>query len=205
MNKLIIQKNSEHVKGAFEDESTKKIALLFTNPTKSKLDISFNLSSTGSSLELLLLFYGLNGDNFNIDLNVHHTAPQTFSRISVLSVLNDESVLNCAGSVFVKGTAVEADTFLRCDSLLLSNKSKVMAVPSLEIETNDVKAGHSASIGRVDDEKLFYFLSRGFSEEQAKQLLVEAFLSSAVNVFKGIPPEEASRLKEEMMEIGALA
>ncbi len=60
--------------------------------------------------------------------------------------------------------------------LLLDKKSSAVAEPKLEIENNEVKASHAASVGKIDDDQIFYLKSRGIDEEEAKSIIVEGFL-----------------------------
>ncbi len=95
------------------------------------------------------------------------------------AVVEDGGLLELYGKIKVMQTAVGTDTFLRQRVLLLGEKSRAVVVPELEIQTNEVKAGHAASIGRIDEEQLFYLMSRGLSKSEATKLLVKAFLDES--------------------------
>lgn len=87
------------------------------------------------------------------------------------------------GLISIGKNASQTESYLKINSLVLGGNAKVEVLPKLEINTNDVKAGHGAAISRINDEELFYLMSRGLSEVQAKKLildgLVEAFLDRA--------------------------
>jgi Fe-S cluster assembly protein SufD len=202
MSKLLIQKNPSKFKESLAKGESKKIVLIYSeDPSESQIENVFDISSANSDLELLLLFAGQGHSKFNIKLQVRHLAPSSRSRITLKAILGEESALNCTGNVFVSGEARKTDTYLQCESLLLSEKAKVKAIPSLEIIASDIKAGHSASIGRVDDEQLFYLLARGFHLEKARKMLVEAFLLDTVNSFTDLSDSDIDLLKTELMEI----
>lgn len=84
--------------------------------------------------------------------------------------------LELIGKIQVTKKARGTETFLRQKVLLLGEGARAITKPELEIETQEVKAGHAASIGQVDEEQLFYLMSRGLSKKEATKLLVEAFL-----------------------------
>ena len=91
-------------------------------------------------------------------------------------VVEDEASASLAGKIAIAKNVSGVEAFLRYKILLLGERSRVEVVPQLEIESNEVKAGHAASIGRVDEEQLFYLMSRGILRSEAIELVVEAFL-----------------------------
>ena len=94
---------------------------------------------------------------------------------------------------------------LKCDSLLLDDKSKANTIPALEIDENDVSAGHEATTGKISDEQMFYCGSRGIEPDTATGMIVNGFIEPIV---KELPLEyavEMNRLIElEMEEAGAV-
>ncbi|OGJ42856.1 hypothetical protein A3I58_01780 [Candidatus Peregrinibacteria bacterium RIFCSPLOWO2_02_FULL_39_10] len=80
---------------------------------------------------------------------------------------------------------------------MLSQNAKVETIPSLEIETNDASAGHAASMGKIDDEMLFYLLSRGINEKTGKKILIKAFLEKD---FDKIEYENTKKILDEKIE-----
>ncbi len=143
----------------------------------------FRLTAPGSSLELLVIFIGRNSQNLKMDLLVEHLSPQTSANIAFKAVLSGNSKVEFTGNLRVPGIAQKSDTFLKCDTLLLSPGAQSKTVPSLEIVANDVKAGHAASSGKPEEEALFYLMSRGLSLSSAQKLLVESFLTNSLKVF----------------------
>jgi Fe-S cluster assembly protein SufB/Fe-S cluster assembly protein SufD len=97
--------------------------------------------------------------------------------VEVRAVVEDNGVLKLKGMILIKENAVGANAFLRFKVLLLGKNARAEVDPGLEILTNDVKASHAASVGQVDEEQLFYMMSRGLSKKEAVKLIVEAFLS----------------------------
>src|SRR3989344_9349435 len=73
------------------------------------------------------------------------------------------------------------DDFLEMRLLLLDSKSQAVAEPKLEIEANEVKASHAATVGKIDEEELFYLQSRGVKRTEAEKLVIDGFLSEVVS------------------------
>lgn len=97
--------------------------------------------------------------------------------ILIKVVIEDGGELQAKGRLKISKKVKDIDVFLRYRVLLLGENAKARVEPELEIESNEIKAGHAASIGRVDQEQLFYLMSRGFNKKEAVKLIVEAFLN----------------------------
>jgi len=82
------------------------------------------------------------------------------------------------------------------DSLLLSRTASITAIPALEINTNDVKVGHGASVSNLNEENLFYLTSRGLDPDEARKLMVRGFVSEVTDRLADLP-----ELKEEVMSL----
>lgn len=126
--------------------------------------------------ELLGLFIGKNNDLVKTSIKLVHKKPGIHSNILIKAVLWDNSRFDFEGDLIIEKGAKSTNTYLKADILILSDKASARAVPSLEIKEDDVKAGHGATIGRVDDEQLFYLISRGLSKKNAEKIIVEGFI-----------------------------
>jgi Fe-S cluster assembly protein SufD len=98
------------------------------------------------------------------------------------------------GLVKIKKGSIGANAWFSANLLLLSKKAKGRAVPSLEILENDIKAGHATTVGKVDDQELFYLMSRGLSKIKARDLIIQGFLSGFLQEF----PD--GKIKEEALK-----
>ena len=105
-----------------------------------------------------------------------HNAPNTRSDLLYKDVLRDRSRVIWRGMIKVDPDAQRTDGYQRSDALLLSDTSRVDAIPGLEIEADDVRCTHGATAGRVDEEQLFYGMCRGLSEHEAMHMIVGGFL-----------------------------
>ena len=153
-----------------------------------------------SNLEVLEIFLGNGKDHYQQNWKIVHEGVNARSRFYLNSVMMGQSNLDFQGDVFIPAAGRYGDTYLRFQSLLLSDKARAKAIPALEIVAHEVKAGHAASIGRVDDELLFYLESRGFNRAYAEQMLVEAFLKDGLKQLSSIEEGKMLELERILME-----
>lgn len=111
-----------------------------------------------------------------LEVYITHAAPNTKSNVNVRAVLSGKSTFAFRGNVKIEKGAKGADAYLRSDVLLFDEAKMGDDTPALEILEKEVKAGHAATIGKVDENMLFYLMSRGLSRKQAEKLLVQGFI-----------------------------
>ena len=111
---------------------------------------------------------------------VDHIAPGCHSRQVYKGVLDRQSRGVFQGKVHVLRDAQKTDGYQLSRALLLSPRAEIDARPELEIYADDVKCSHGATAGKLDDDLLFYLLSRGILRHEARRMLIEAFLSEAI-------------------------
>lgn len=137
-----------------------------------------NAKGQNSHCQCIFFVLGTNNSSFNAKIEAIHSAPQTQIKAHIRSALTDKSSCAIEGAWKIEKNAHGADTYFSHHTLLLSPDASAKTAPFLEIKTDDVKAGHSASVGKVDEDALFYLLSRGLSETQARALLVQGFFET---------------------------
>jgi Fe-S cluster assembly protein SufD len=111
---------------------------------------------------------------------VAHDAPNCASRQVIKSVLDDHARGVFQGRIEVARAAQKTDGYQMNQALLLSGNAEMDTKPELEIFADDVKCSHGASIGALDSEQIFYLRSRGIPENQARSMLIRAFLNEAL-------------------------
>ncbi len=114
-------------------------------------------------------------------VTVEHKAPNCRSSQNYRSVATDKSVGVFQGKIHVHKEAQKTDGYQMAKSLLLSQQATINVKPELEIYADDVKCSHGATTGQLDEEALFYLRSRGIPEAEARDLLVQAFLSEVID------------------------
>lgn len=126
--------------------------------------------------------YMLNGNqHHDTHSTIDHALPNCVSHQTYKGVLNDKSRGVFNGKVFVRENASGTDAQQSNKNLLLSTEARVDTKPQLEIFNDDVKCSHGATVGQLEDEELFYLLSRGISENLAKNLLTYGFAEEIIN------------------------
>lgn len=121
------------------------------------------------------LYVAHNKQHLDNQMRVRHGAPNCESRQYYKGIMNDQSRGVFTGRIIVDKAGRGTDAIQTNRNMLLSDDARVNARPQLEIYADDVKCTHGATTGRVDDEAVFYFRSRGLSEEVARAMLVYAF------------------------------
>lgn len=121
------------------------------------------------------LFFGTAQQQFDIEVNALHNSKNSHSNLITKGVLDGKSKAIYHGLIKIKENAIGSNGYQKDDTLLLSEEAEADAIPNLEIENNEVKCSHGASIGQIDSEKLFYIMSRGIPKEMAIKKSVEGF------------------------------
>jgi Fe-S cluster assembly protein SufD len=147
----------------------------------SRHDIDLKFTAEGGEA-LVDGLYMLNGSQHHDTHSIiDHTVPNCTSHQSYKGVLNDESRGVFNGKVFVRENARGTDAQQSNKNLLLSNDARVDTKPQLEIFNDDVKCAHGATVGQIEEEELFYLLTRGLPENLARNLLTYGFAEEIIN------------------------
>jgi len=141
-----------------------------------KHEIKLSLNKEGERLEWLGIIDAREEGEYELDLVMTHLASDTYGRVMVKGVAENGARVKVKGLVRIEKQAQNTDSFLSMKILLLDKKSAAIAKPELEILANQVKASHSASVGKIDEEQLFYLASRGVGASEAKNVIVRGFL-----------------------------
>ncbi len=110
-----------------------------------------------------------------------HEVPNTASDLLYKNSLDDESRTIFSGLIRVNPGAHKTDAYQKVRNLLLSDDAEANSAPGLEIEADDVRCTHGATSGQVEEEELFYLMSRGISKKQSQKLIVHGFLQEAID------------------------
>lgn len=132
--------------------------------------------------EVLGIISAMEPGDYKVRVVSDHRASNTFGRIVIKGVAANGVRVTVDGMVKIGKEARKTDSFLEMRILLLDKKSSAVAEPKLEIENNDVRASHAATVGKIDEEQIFYLNSRGVDTDEAKRLIVEGFLKEVEEV-----------------------
>ncbi|MCR5641124.1 MAG: Fe-S cluster assembly protein SufB [Lachnospiraceae bacterium] len=146
------------------------------------------LNGDNSRCEFTGVTFAGEGQNLDTGTKVVHVGKNTSSYINTRSISKSDGISTFRSSVVVGPKAKGSKSAVSCESLMLDPQSQSDTIPAMDIRTDDVDIGHEAKIGRISDDVVFYLMSRGMSEEDAKALIVSGF---ADNVSKELPLEYA--------------
>ena len=163
-----------------------------------KNEINCNLNDEYSSAFINGIINLRDKQHHEIKTNVNHLAENTKSYQLIKSVLNDSSKGVYQGKIFVDPSAQKTDGYQLSKAILLNENSEFNAKPELEIYADDVKCSHGSTSGSLDDDAIFYLMSRGISKKSAYKLLINGFL---LDVVEKITDAEIKYLILELMGV----
>jgi len=164
---IIVKKNAEV-----------KIFTCHTNSTSENVQIF--LSEPGATSKLFTLFSAKNEDKITLQGTCIHQASDTHSNMVVKGIVKDSAIAKYDGLVKVKENAKGCTGYQQEHTLLLGDEAQATIIPNLEIANDDVQCSHGATIGRIDEEQLFYLTSRGIPKKEAIKLLITGFFETII-------------------------
>ena len=145
-----------------------------------RVDLNARLLGPGANSDMLGLYFGDDDQHFDFNTSQDHVAEHTSSDLLYKGALDGASRAAFRGIIRVLPGAQGTDAYQTNRNLLLSPESRADSLPNLEIEADDVKCSHGATVGQLDDEAKFYLMSRGLSLIQAERLVVLGFLGEVL-------------------------
>jgi FeS assembly protein SufD len=142
----------------------------------SRYKVDSVMKGPGASAEDVEIIFGIGNQSFDVTSNLIHYGMNSRGRVLVKSVMKDRSKSLFKGMIKIGKDAKASESYLAGHAILLDKGAKSDAIPGLEIETNEVKATHSASVAQLDESQIFYLMSRGLNREGAKREIVSGFL-----------------------------
>jgi Fe-S cluster assembly protein SufB len=138
------------------------------------------LRGSGAHGEVLSIGYAGEGQHQDTGAKMIHSAPNTTSTVTSKSICRNGGRAGYRGIVHVDRGATGAQSFVRCDSLILDSTSMTETHPYVEVGELDARIRHEATVSRVDDDQLFYMMARGLTEEQATSMLIAGFVEPVI-------------------------
>ena len=175
--KAIIGKNAQvdWVTGSFGS----KISMLYP--------LSY-LAGEGAKTEYTGISFAGAGQNLDTGFKVIHDAPNTSSVINAKSISKSDGICTYRSLVRINENAKGSKSSVSCESLMLDDTSRSDTIPVNDVRTDEVEFSHEASIGKISEKTIFYLMTRGLSEEDAKAMIVRGF---AYPISKELPMEYA--------------
>jgi len=173
--------------------------MVFVQLHGGEIDNTINIDLNGPHAECLLngLYLTDAKQLMNNHVTLRHNVPDCYSNQLFKGILEDEGITRFGGLIYVAPDAQHTEAFQANHNLLLSDTAKAFAKPQLEIYADDVKCSHGATVGRLNEDELFYLRTRGVSEDEARLLLQMAF---AFEVLKNITDDDLRERMESLVE-----
>lgn len=146
------------------------------------------LNGKGAKTEFTGISFAGKGQNLDTGFKVVHNAPNTSSVVNSKSISKNGGIATYRSLVQIMPKAKNSKCSVSCESLMLDSYSKSDTIPFNDIRTEEVEFSHEAKIGKISDKTIFYLMSRGLSEEEAKSMIVRGF---AYPISKELPVEYA--------------
>lgn len=183
---LIIQKLNKNVTN-FQKKtsylcknSSLEIVELCMGSNFTRSESIYFLKGDGSKINHNTFFISNKDQKYDLYTEAIHEGKKSESKLITKGVLNGSSRVLSRGLIKIKKNAPGSIGYKKQDSLLLSKKAEADAIPRLEIENSEVKCNHGSSIGSIDQEKLFYLMSRGLSMKEAKKKIIEGYFNPII-------------------------
>jgi len=187
LKKYIIQSNKsksmsyKFIKVFLENNSNYESYIFSSGLEFNKIDKDIDVDGKNASCTIQSSLL-LNGNSHQeIKTKINHLKPNSKSFQKIKNVINDNCKAVYQGKIFVKDIAQKTDAYQLSKALILKDKAEFNAKPELEIYADDVKCSHGSTSGNIDDEAIYYLMTRGISRREAILLLTEAFLFEIFN------------------------
>ena len=184
-NYKIDKKNNDNIKYSYNninqnENSISETFILSSGSKFIKNEVNCNLNEKYSSAFINGIFSLRDHSHHEIRTSINHLTENTKSYQLIKSVLDDNAKSVYQGKIFVDSKAQKTDGYQLSKAILLNENSEFNAKPELEIYADDVKCSHGSTSGSLNDDSIFYLMSRGLNYKQSKELLINGFLLEVV-------------------------
>jgi len=169
-----------HQRTLAERDSTLDTLNVSLGGSVTRVDLNARLLGPGANSDMLGLYFGDDDQHFDHNTSQDHVAPNTFSDLLYKGALDGQSRAVFRGIIRVHEGAQQTDAYQTNRNLLLSDEARADSLPNLEIEADDVRCSHGATVGQLDQDAIFYLMSRGMSRPVAERLVVLGFLGEVL-------------------------
>jgi len=159
---------------------------IFVDVVPAEMRYTIRLKGRASRAEIGIAYVGRQQDVTEMDVKILHEAPDTYARVTAKAALFDDARLVFRGMLDIAPSAKGADSYLLAKGLMVSPRARAEIYPYLEIRTDEVKASHGSSVGRLDERQLFYLQSRGIAKAEAEKIILSSYFR---DVARDMPSE----------------
>ncbi len=166
-------------------QGSKYSQLIFSSGLKfNKLDLEADLTGKDAECKVQAALYLDKDQHQEIKTRINHLAPNAKSYQKIKNVLNSNAKGVYQGKIYVKDVAQKTDAYQLSKALLLNDENEFNSKPELEIYADDVKCSHGSTSGNIEEDSLYYLMTRGLNKEESVRLLINGFLNDIVDVIK---------------------
>ena len=173
---------------AVEEDASLELAFIVLGDVRVANSLNVSLTGKRASCRLRGLWLLSGAADVKFDVRMNHEVPACTSEQMFKGILGGNARSNFFGLIKVAQDAQKTDARQQCHNLLLTGEARADARPQLEIYADDVVCTHGATVGRLDDDELFYMRSRGISLDEAKKIQLTVFAAAALDIV----PEDVS-------------
>ncbi len=172
-----------------------------SGPKFNKLDLKINLNGENSEYNLKAATFLSQKEHQEIKTRINHLVPNCKSYQKVKSVVDSESKGVYQGKIYVQDVAQKTNAYQLSKAILLNEKSEFNSKPELEIYADDVKCSHGSTSGSIDEDSIYYLMSRGLSRKESAELLIDGFLNEISQSIKSTNIREfvQKKLREQII------
>jgi Fe-S cluster assembly protein SufD len=161
--------------------SERSVDVVIVMLQSSDATVKLEIARKGSVGRILGIIIGSDKSTIRLKTDQHHMEGGSTSSLLIKSVLSDASTFFFEGRIRVEPGAQKTDAFQRNENLLLDLGSRAESKPILEIEANDVRCTHAATVQPIPKEQVWYLQTRGIEEREAKKLLINGFVQTVLD------------------------
>jgi Fe-S cluster assembly protein SufB len=179
------------------DDARATVSSLALGASVSRSRMNFLLNGRGSFAEGFEIFFTDAKQRYDFESNLLHNSPDSTGSTQARGVLKGDSQSIFKGMIKIVNAARNSRSYLAHHAMILERTAKSDGIPSLEIDNNEVKATHSASVAQIDEEQLFYLMARGLPLDEARRMVVLGFFEP---VLSRVPIEQTREGARFMIE-----
>ena len=187
----------ENQRYATARDANLKSLVVTLGATFSRAETTTEIHGEGNSVDMMGIYVAGAGQHFDFRTLQDHAAPHSTSDLLYKGALRDNARTVYAGQIRVRPEGRETDAYQTNRNLILSDNAMANSKPELEIENNDVRCSHAASVGQLDQNEVFYLQSRGIDRASAERLIVKGFLEE---VLGKVGRKDVRALVEQLLE-----
>lgn len=158
-----------------KDDANLKFMAGFLN-NKLKARVNSRLVGVGSSVEIRAVAISSVNNNQSIDIEINHEAKHSTGLMHNIAIASDNGIVRMNGIERILQGSSKSDAYQSLKGITTSNDAVIEVNPILLIDEYDITAGHAATVGKLDEENIYYLMSRGLSRKEAEKLMINGFL-----------------------------